>query len=276
MSGGAVFDTSGHLVGIHGQGDVIGSVKNESSSIPEPLKTGFNAAIPIQNLTESLADLGLKEETVTIDTGKPESEDTDIDVEATKNYVEGIELLAKGDITRANEYLIEAADKNPNNVVAVYYQGLINYTKRDIPGAIASYDRAIKNNPDFALAYFSRGLAHYRQGDKLQALKDYDSSIRLNPTDPWSYLNRGIVKEDLRDVDGALADYNRAIRIAPDYGKSYHNRGAILYYRREFAKAKADFQKASEIFFRDGDTQSYNTAIDGLNKADEALRNSQQ
>jgi serine protease Do len=276
MSGGAVFDTSGHLVGIHGQGDVIGSVKNESSSIPEPLKTGFNAAIPIQNLTKSLGDIGIKEETVVINTGEPESEDTDVDVDATKNYVEGIELLAKGDITRANDYLIEAADKNPNNVVAVYYQGLINYTKRDIPGAIASYDRAIKNNPDFALAYFSRGLAHYRQGDKQQALKDYDSSIRLNPTDPWSYLNRGIVKEDLGDVNGALADYNRAIRIAPDYGKSYHNRGAILYYRREFAKAKADFQKASEIFFRDGDTESYNTAIDGLNKAQEALSNSEQ
>ena len=276
MSGGGVFDTSGRLVGIHGQGDVIGSVKNESSSIPEPLKTGFNAAIPIQSFTDSLEVAGLSEDILTMDGGKPDEEEGDVDVEATKNYVEGLELLAQGDVTRANDYLIEAAEKNPNNVVAVYYQGLIDYTKRDISAAIANYDKAINNNPNFALAYFSRGLAQYRQGNRQEALDDYNSALRINPTDPWSYLNRGLVKEDLNDLDGALEDYSRAIRIAPDYGKSYHNRGAILYYRRDFAAATADFKKASEIFFQNGDTNSYNVAIDGLNKAQKALRNSQQ
>lgn len=275
MSGGAVFDTSGRLVGIHGQGDVIGSVRNESSSIPEPLKTGFNAAIPIQNFTESLEIAGLNEDVLNIDGGKPDKEEGDVDVEATKNYVEGLELLSQGDVTRANDYLIEAADKNPNNVVAIYYQGLIDYTKRDIPSAIANYSKAIQINPKFSLAYFSRGLAYYRQGDQEKSLADYNSSIRTNPTDPWSYLNRGIVKEDLGDVDGALEDYNRSIRIAPDYGKSYHNRGAILYSRRDFEAASADFKKASEIFFQTGDTNSYNVAIDGLNKAQKALKNSQ-
>ncbi len=275
MSGGAVLDTSGRLVGIHGQGDVIGSVKNESSSVPESLKTGFNAAIPIQNFTASLADGDLSEDALVVDQGKPDQEDNDVDVEATKDYVEGVELLAKGDITRANDHLIEAAKKNPNNVVAIYYQGLIDYSKRDISGAIANYSKAIKNNPNFALAYFSRGLAHYRQGNKLQALADYDKAIQVNPTDPWAYLNRGIVKEDLKDLDGALSDYNSAIRIAPDYGKSYHNRGVILYSRQNFQAARADFKRASEIFFQDGDTESYNVAIDGLNKAEEALRDAQ-
>jgi serine protease Do len=275
MSGGAVLDTSGRLVGIHGQGDVIGSVKNESSSVPESLKTGFNAAIPIQNFTASLADGDLREDALVVDQGKPDQEDNDVDVEATKDYVEGVELLAKGDITRANDHLIEAAKKNPNNVVAIYYQGLIDYSKRDISGAIANYSKAIKNNPNFALAYFSRGLAHYRQGNKPQALADYDKAIQVNPTDPWAYLNRGIVKEDLNDLDGALTDYNSAIRIAPDYGKSYHNRGVILYSRRNFKAARADFKRASEIFFQDGDTESYNVAIDGLNKAEEALRDAQ-
>ena len=274
MSGGGVFNTSGNLVGIHGQGDVIGSVKNESSSIPEPLKTGFNAAIPIQNFTKSLKDLGLSDSDLTIDQGKPEQEDTEVDVEATKQYVEGLKLLAQGDTARANKYLIEAEKKNPNNIVAVYYRGLIDYTKRDLTGAIANYDRVIKNNSNFSLAYFSRGLAYYHQGNRQQALEDYNSAIRINPTDPWSYLNRGIVKEDLGDVDGALADYNRAIRISPDYGKSYHNRGAILYSRRDFKAASDDFKKASEIFLRDGDTESYNVAIDSLNKAQKALRNS--
>ena len=137
------------------------------------------------------------------------------------------------------------------------------------------YDRAIEINPNFALAYFSRGLANYRLGNKPEALSDYNDALRVNPVDPWSYLNRGIVREDLDDIAGALSDYDRAIKIDPDYGKSYHNRGAIRYYQQDFEGAVADFQKASELFFQQGDNESYNVAIDSLNKAQKALSNSQ-
>ncbi|MBE9046945.1 serine protease [Pleurocapsales cyanobacterium LEGE 10410] len=275
MSGGPVFDTSGNLIGVHGQGDVIGSVRNESSSIPEPLKTGFNAAIPIENFRNSLEIAGLSDDDLIVKGGKPDEPEAEVDVEATKKYVEGIELLQSGDTYRANDYLIEAAQENPNNALAVYYQGLIDYTQRDLDSAIANYDQAIAVNPNFSLAYFSRGLANYRLGNRQQALEDYNHALRINPIDPWSYVNRGLVREDLDDIAGALSDYNRAIKIDPDYGKSYHNRGAIRYYQRNFEGAVADFQKASELFFQQGDDTSYNVAMDSLNKAQKALRNAQ-
>ncbi len=275
MSGGPVFNTSGQLIGIHGQGDVIGSVKNETSSIPEPLKTGFNAAIPIGNFVTSLDLVGLNDADLIVDGGKPDQEESEVSVEATKKYVEGIELLQSGNAARANDYLIEAAAENPNNALAVYYQGLIDYTQRDLASAIANYNQALTVNPNFALAYFSRGLANYRLGNKPEALADYNDALRVNPIDPWSYLNRGIVREDLNDIPGALADYNQAIKIDPDYGKSYHNRGAVRYSQRDFKGAIADFKKASELFFQEGDNQSYNVATDSLNKAQKALRNNQ-
>ena len=275
MSGGPVFNTSGQLIGIHGQGDVIGSVKNETSSIPEPLKTGFNAAIPIGNFVTSLDLVGLNDADLVVDGGKPDQEESEVSVEATKKYVEGIELLQSGNAARANDYLIEAAAENPNNALAVYYQGLIDYTQRDLASAIANYNQALTVNPNFALAYFSRGLANYRLGNKPEALADYNDALRVNPIDPWSYLNRGIVREDLNDIPGALADYNQAIKIDPDYGKSYHNRGAVRYSQRDFKGAIADFKKASELFFQEGDNQSYNVATDSLNKAQKALRNNQ-
>ena len=275
MSGGPVFDTSGNLVGIHGQGDVIGSVKNESSSIPEPLKTGFNAAIPTDNFLDSLTVAQLNESDLIIDGGKPDKEETGVDFEATKKYVEGIELLQSGDASRAHDYLTEAAAENPDNALAVYYQGLIDYTQRDINSAIANYNKAIAVNPNFSLAYFSRGLANYRLGDKQKALKDYDKALQINPTDPWSYLNRGIVREDLNNIEGALADYDNAIKIDPDYGKSYHNRGAVRYSQRNFQGAISDFEKASELFFQQGDDLSHDVAIDSLNKAKKALSNAE-
>ena len=276
MSGGPVFDTSGNLVGVHGQGDVTGSVKNESSSIPEPLKTGFNAAIPIESFIGSLDTASLSEADLIVQGGKPDKEEGEVNLEARKKYAEGIELLQSGDASRANEYLGEASAENPNNAMAVYYQGLIDYTQRDINSAIANYDKAIAVNPNFSLAYFSRGLANYRLGNTPEALKDYDKALQIDPTNPWSYLNRGLVREDLDDISGALADYNSAIKIDPDYGKSYQNRGAIRYYQRDFAGATEDFTKASELFFQQGDNTSYNVAIDSLNKAQKAMRTEQE
>ncbi len=274
MSGGAVLNNSGQLIGIHGQGDVIGSLKQESSSIPEPLKTGFNAAIPIKKFLDSLPVGGISYSDLVVKKEEPDKPTEPINIEARKEYIAGIELLQKGDMARANEYLSKAAKRNPNNALAVYYQGLIDYTKRDLRSAIANYDRAIEANSNFSLAYFSRGLANYRLGNKQEALEDYDNSLRINPVNPWSYLNRGIVREQLNDVSGALSDYNQAIKVAPDYGKPYHNRGAIFYDKRNFQAAVQDFEKASEIFFREGDTDSYNVALDSLNKAKKALRNS--
>ncbi|MEA5552572.1 serine protease [Anabaena cylindrica UHCC 0172] len=61
MSGGPVFDVSGRVIGIHGQGDRDGVVKNESASGGQTeIKTGFNAAIPINTFKELISQAGVK------------------------------------------------------------------------------------------------------------------------------------------------------------------------------------------------------------------------
>jgi serine protease Do len=276
MSGGGVFNTNGQLVGIHGQAEVVGSVQSESSSIPEPLKTGFNAAIPVNKFMDIAESAGIDKSNLTVKADRPEEEEEEeeINVEATENYVKGIELLEKGDVTTANQYLETAVKQNPNNVMAHYYQGLINYTNRELESAIINYDRSIQLNANFALAYFSRALAYYRLGNKQQAFTDYSQALKLNPSDPWSYLNRGLVREDLNDPQGAIDDYNKAIAVAPEYGKAYYNRGILRYYQRDFEGALADFEKASQLFFQKGDDSDYQAAIEAINTVKRSRANS--
>ena len=60
MSGGPVFDVNGRVVGIHGQGDRDGVVKNESAGGGQTeIKTGFNAAIPVNTFKSLIAQAGI-------------------------------------------------------------------------------------------------------------------------------------------------------------------------------------------------------------------------
>ena len=55
MSGGPVFDAEGTVVGIHGQGDTVGTVRSQWNGQIEEIKTGLNSAIPIDTFTALLS-----------------------------------------------------------------------------------------------------------------------------------------------------------------------------------------------------------------------------
>lgn len=73
MSGGPVFDVSGRVVGIHGQGDTAGSlaVQKETGQGTEEIKTGLNSAIPINTFMELMPTVGMKEKELKIDKEPP-------------------------------------------------------------------------------------------------------------------------------------------------------------------------------------------------------------
>jgi serine protease Do len=76
MSGGPVFDVSGRLVGIHGQGDrESGMVKLESggSTTNAEIKTGFNAAVPINTFRSLMSQVNLDPSMLAVDDKEPDN-----------------------------------------------------------------------------------------------------------------------------------------------------------------------------------------------------------
>ncbi|MBD2180221.1 trypsin-like peptidase domain-containing protein [Planktothrix sp. FACHB-1355] len=68
MSGGPVFDVNGRVIGIHGEGDVDGAIQSESAAGGEiRVKTGLNAAIPINTFVALMPQAGMNTSILTRD-----------------------------------------------------------------------------------------------------------------------------------------------------------------------------------------------------------------
>ncbi|MFM6452297.1 MAG: serine protease [Planktothrix sp.] len=77
MSGGPVFDVSGRVIGIHGQGDTVATVNNESAGRQEEVKTGLNSAIPINTFIALMPEVNVEKSAVKIDNKPPENVDVE-------------------------------------------------------------------------------------------------------------------------------------------------------------------------------------------------------
>lgn len=82
MSGGPVFDVNGRVLGIHGQGDRDAVVMNEAAEqttglATTEIKTGFNAAIPVNTFLNLAENLDIDVSKVKIDEKEPDNDDAE-------------------------------------------------------------------------------------------------------------------------------------------------------------------------------------------------------
>ncbi|BCL34720.1 tetratricopeptide repeat-containing serine protease family protein [Nostoc sp. MS1] len=265
MSGGAVLNEKGELIGVHGRADLD----------TKQSKTGFNLGIPINTFLRLSAKVG-------VDTGvnapktqlttAPKADDFFIQAlnkydkkdyqGALADYNSALKINPNSANTYNNRGLVRAqlgdqqgaiADYNsaikidPNNAIAYNNRGIVRADLGDRQGAIADYTSAIKIDPNYGFAYNNRGLARAALGDKQGAIADYNSAIKIDPNYADPYFNRGNTRDDLEDRQGAIADYNTAIKINPNYDKAYNNRGAVRLKLGDKQGAIADYNSAIKI-----------------------------
>jgi tetratricopeptide (TPR) repeat protein len=72
-----------------------------------------------------------------------------------------------------------------------------------------------------------------------------------------------------QDWKAALANYTKAIEITPDYAEAYRDRGLAKANLADKKGALADLRKAAELFFEEGDIDSYQKTKDLTKKLHE-------
>ena len=242
MSGGAVMNAQGQLVGIHGQGETDSKMSEQQGVA---VKTGSNQAVPIAYYSQysSGAVVVASTQAATADDylaqarallGKKGSEQ---EVIRLTNQVLAARQSAEAYFYRAHAKF-DLGDKqgaiadysqdiaiNPQNANSYFNRGIVKSDLGDKQGAIADYNQAIAINPQYVNAYNNRGNAKSALGDKQGAIIDYNQAIAIDPKNADAYFARGVAKHALGDKQGAITDYSQAIAVNPQYAAAYTNRG---------------------------------------------------
>ncbi len=246
MSGGAVLNTNGELVGIHGEGNVYKDGRNNATNLAIPINRFGTVAFSMGvNLNGQLAAIPV-DNTLTADdyyaSGLQKYNYSPKDYQgALADFNRAIQL--KPNFARA--YFTRSELK-----VSLYSGGLsIKIQTRRLQGALADLNSAIQIDPNYIAAYYSRA---YLKADKLNdpqgALADYSRLIQFQPNKDYYYLGRGNQKKKLNDFQGALADFNRAIQINPSQGDSYIALARLKAYQlNDTQGALTDYNRLIQI-----------------------------
>ncbi|MGL5065063.1 MAG: trypsin-like peptidase domain-containing protein [Microcoleus sp.] len=186
MSGGPVFDSEGRVIGLHGQGE-FGFAQTSSGAV-SPIKTGFNAAVPINTFMENLGVAGINKSDLKVDNSPP----TAIPIstvnpkDAQGFYFQGLVYLDEGSFLEAIAAFNQALKLKPKNVPELHFNigNAITFAacvdrRCRMPSATEAYTRAIAANPGFADAYYNRALTYLNLNNKSKAISDFQKAAQL-------------------------------------------------------------------------------------------------
>ncbi|MBV6626475.1 MAG: trypsin-like peptidase domain-containing protein [Rivularia sp. (in: Bacteria)] len=186
MSGGAVLNDAGKLIGIHGRGD--NSYDEKTDTIQ---KSGLNLGIPINTFVRLSAQAGVNIG-VTASPVVATSE-----VKAGDLLARGVNKNLGGDYTGAIADFTQAINLNPQYTEAFLGRGNARIKLKDYQGAINDSNQAIKINPLNAIAYKNRGIARFELGDKQGGTNDIKISTELFLQEQKAFQDRmSKIKED--------------------------------------------------------------------------------
>nr|ADN17540.1 Tetratricopeptide TPR_2 repeat protein [Gloeothece verrucosa PCC 7822] len=289
MSGGAVLDSEGRVIGIN-----TGIEGNLGQSL----------GVSITTLMGVVSKTQIQPSWLTVESSNP-PELTNDQVEQIRHQLFTLQApLAEANaddwlnycnaLWRSSQYneAIKACDKaiekQPKSANAYYLKGLLFLYQFQYPEAIINFKKATQFDPKFHQAWRQQGFCFlmleqypdastaYQQAIKYApgefvyyieqagvlkrlknyalALEAYKEALKIKQH-PWTYNNRGLLYSDLQKYKLALSDYNKAIALNPLLEQAYYNRGVLYSQLKKYELALSDYDKAIQL--NPEDTQVY-------------------
>ncbi len=252
MSGGAVLDTEGRVIGIHL------AAGGERRGLRE-VQFGMSLGTSIQKFLELAKKAGIESEWFEIETSPPE-------------------VISEEEITLITNSLfdLEAPGSNAKATDWVSYGNNLWRTS-EYEQAIAAFDKAISLEPDFILAYFGKGSALQHQGNfnfkdsnfgkavgdspgKREALAVFNKINELDPSFEPAWFQKAMLLHEIGNSKLPTAEEMKNHSSHQDYMRYFDSIRNIS----EYTEAIKSLDKAIEINPENDNYYSMQTQINLL------------
>jgi tetratricopeptide (TPR) repeat protein/S1-C subfamily serine protease len=258
MSGGAVLDSQGRVIGIHGLAE--GESKTEEGLI----QLGNSLGIPINTFMGLIPRFKLSPQQIAVTSTKPnllsQLRDTDIGdailkVGVSKDnakpsiWIErGNQLLRLERYKEAEQAFSRAIQLNPRFVYLAWYgKGKALQNQNKLQEAIFALEKSISNQPKYVASLDLMSVIYLQSKQPEKALTVIDKAIKFTPRNASLYAKKSFGLLFLKRYQESILAMNQSIELSPS-ASLYAFRGLIsLGVFKENPKAIADFDKAIAI-----------------------------
>ncbi|MGK7896733.1 MAG: tetratricopeptide repeat-containing serine protease family protein [Xenococcus sp. (in: cyanobacteria)] len=226
MSGGAVFDREGRVIGIHGlaEGEYV---IEESSGNFKRIQLGYSLGIPINSFLALQKKFDLKQ---------LQTQNTPVQVFNRRDKNDFETAILNVEIPQGNAETYQWLQRGNQLWRLKRYQE-----------AVQVFDKAIALDPEFNyLAYYGKGLALWDQRANREALESLEQATIANPNFAPAFLAKSAVLSNLNQLESALVAINKAIALQVNNAYLYHQKGDILSNLKRYGEAKRAYNQARE------------------------------
>ena len=266
MSGGAVLDSNGRVIGIHGRAEGEEAYDAQtgdcgSSGSKCQIQIGFSLGIPVSTFLGLIPRLGVKPQKLEntrpsqLDTQQVESikkaaltaEVSGGNATADKWLERGNQLLRLERYKEADKAFDEVIKRKPSFVHLAYFGKGFNLGNQDKEKESATaFEQAVKLKPDFVAAWRFLSLMYLNSDQYDKALIAANKTIQLQPKNPSGYFMKWVALAGLERYPQAQAAITEAIKLNPR-AINYSFRGIIYIKQQKWDLALADLDKAIKL-----------------------------
>ncbi len=174
--------------------------------------------------------------------------------EARESYAKGMEAAAKGDNSKAADFLDKAVSAYPEFPEALSELGMVYMRLNKMDKAAQTYEALLKLKPDNVIAHQNMGIAYYNLGSAALADKKADEgkqllakseshireSLKMNNASPTSHYYLGLILIKSRSYAEAQTEMEAAIANGGDSLALAHKYLGGLYISAKRNKEAAD------------------------------------
>jgi tetratricopeptide (TPR) repeat protein len=116
----------------------------------------------------------------------------------------------------ANEYFLAALKIKPKGIDALFGRAVFNQQLRNYKSALMDYRKIIDLDPQNYLAYYNVGYINYDNGFMDEALRNWNICSQMNPNYANAFYMKGLVYEEQKLKQEARIQYQVAADLDPE------------------------------------------------------------